>query len=647
MRGGIVSEPGEPGAGPAPSIAPAPARREQTRLVDLLDFVWKPAALFLLNAALALVCFPFFAPVSIVALISAAFSIVLGVQGLRHRRLAFLAWSLVTAVAALVWATLGIYVLQPGRLYCYIDGPFDPFSGAIIDVGRDSSRLFIVGDPLRRSAAVKWFVERLRSDVVFLESRRFGSDNVMLIPLSAAVRHPIQGTSGVTSSVQFVLSYYGPSISIGFEEEELEITTAVIYLPLVDVVERASEQPWRGVIHSREQAVEVAQYVAYLDVALSCASRGDFEHAIEGFDRGYKLAPTSREQARTLSLLSLTTFAVTGGNLGKLQSFSYYNAAIKRWSVSWKGQPVVNAALTDPVDLWLYGIFRSEYYERQREKWAHFLNLEDPTVTISARFQTGKEIRTAWRKFGTDPPEQSAIDAEAQQLLALIGGDGETGALARAVRERYGWSATTKRWLFEMLKEAQGPPVTPHDKVRLATKWAIAQLDEPWRAQYEKYDRVEDLIAQWLQPSPGERTGEEVAAYFTRISEIIEFQRLGTTFRAFGSAALKKAASETLKLPNPGDAPKVAWWERSFQDWFAAKVASIWLDYAENCHNKSSNCAATLRRWSDELVTDRTAEPHRFVPGIGFMIGLTRLARLDVPDDWVSLYRESLGMDPP
>ena len=127
----------------------------------------------------------------------------------------------------------------------------------------------------------------------------------------------------------------------------------------------------------------------------------------------------------------------------------------------------------------------------------------------------------------------------------------------------------------------------------------------------------------------------------TARSELLRFPRTSQVYAQMQALSEAAESSDSLKLDDPGLAPKTAWWERAFQDCIGAPC--LREDVFARAKHGEGECVAALVEFWNIVVSDGSSTPPRFAPGVGLILAMSRLKHLSVPDNRTHLCVDTVG----
>jgi tetratricopeptide (TPR) repeat protein len=588
-----------------------------------LDFVWKPAIFFILTTLSILFVCPFVAKVSLPSLGIVAATLVTVYIAVKRRRRYLLVVAAMLFLVAIAWATIGIFVVLPGTIYCFQSEFSNPLAATFSVLGsRDQDGGFLyLTDPIRSSQFVKRLVQYLRPQLVFLEPTTLSEQDVIRIPLTTAIVHTVRGTNPESSATELLVSYYGPGLRVYADSKALYVALGLKYFVLVDDLQKAARPlSWDVVLLNRQKGKDSAFYIANTDSGLAAAMAGDFEKAIGDLETAFAYAPSDLERARNRALLGQISFAILNGNIGETQALSYFNQAMQYWPLAAIGKPIQDSTLTSSLDAWLYQVLSRTFLLRENEypQWTKILRLPPPPSWALER--------PKFQNWQLSPlGEGSLVSAEGDRIIRLIENNASTDEVRRYVAEHDGWSPEVRRWLAELLVGRN----SPSEHLADVSEWAIQQMPEPWRSRYSKVRRHEITLRALVE-------------FMITSTKEFGFYSISAVFSQMYAAEI---ASADLALADVGMPPKSSWWQSSFIDWFGAKLFFV-MQYGDQiCSHPGDACSAWLTRMGDDMTRDNLGDRRLFAPGIAAILTLANHYHQQIDSSWALMYKESVGAD--
>ncbi|HKM84613.1 MAG TPA: hypothetical protein VJW96_00295 [Terriglobales bacterium] len=631
-------------------------KAETSRWAALLHSVQsklEPAFIVILNVIAGLLFFPFNLLTSVPAVLAICISAGLGWFGLRYGRRRLLVASGMIALVGIAWAAVGLFVVLQKPLYCYSSGTTSLFKGEVFQVGagKPLGHVFYITDPVRSSPIIRYIAQTLSRRIIFIEGREENGQHAILIPMTDAVVHRVSGTGDARSAEEIWLVHIGPTLEVGTDDARKTVTVGVGFtcVSIMFYLRKASDKPglpWQAVIYGAAGESNSALYVSYLDVALSAAARGEFETSIEALEVSYKYAPSEIERARNRVLLANVSLALLTGTLGGTQALSFMNEGMQHWAAAHRNEPVERVSLSDPVDIWLYYVFREAFFWRQAEypNWARLLVFHGSPVRVERQRPQGNGLTFySYTEPTADSPEQSLISAESDQLMALVSTTDDLGVLQRALTDKYGSSLDVRRWLVDTMMSAVVSEkfFPPSRQARRAIDWAIQQMPEPWYSQYSKAWHMGQVILQVDMSKPMETAERNV-----RLARELGFEKYA---RAFGEMLSQLSASKkaVVRIDTTGITPSDPWYHHNFLDWFAATVLAAGARAVEDCKSAGPQCRESLESTADLVQRDRGGRGELFAPGVALVLVEAQFADQDLDPNLTVIYREATGAEAP
>jgi len=604
----------------------------------------------ILNLIAALVFFPFNILTGVPAAILICTSIVLGWFAFRTGRRLFLTASIASALAGIVWAAVGLFVVLQRPLYCYSSDATNPLKGEVLRIGEGKhlGNVFYIADPVRGSTIVRKIAQSLSRHIIFIEDREEKGQHAILIPMTDAVMHRVSSTGGARSAEELWVPYFGPTLQVETTinaSKTVGVPFGVTYGAIMSYVQKANDRPglpWQAVIYDPVEGRKSALYVSYLDVALSAAAHGDLETSIETLESSYEYAPSEVERARNLVLLANVSLALMSGTIGGTQSLSFMNEGMQHWAAAHHNEPVEKTNLSDPIEIWLYYEFRSTFFSLQAEypNWAKLLTFHNSPVRNYEQHPLGNGLTFYnWTESIADSPEQSLISAENDQLMALVSATDDPDVLQRNLTERYGSYPDVRRWLAEtMISETFSwggfPPSKPLSR---AIESAIRQMPEPWYSQYSKAWHMQQVLLRRVDL----RNPIETAERGVQLARELGFKEYA---RVLGEA-LPQLSASVVRVNDTGVTPNDPWYRRNFLDWFAATALAAGARAVEVCKPAGPRCRELLESTADRVQRDRGGKGNLFAPGIALILTEARFAGQDLDPNWEVIYKEATGAE--
>ncbi|MGA2336818.1 MAG: hypothetical protein ABSG08_15740 [Terriglobales bacterium] len=621
-------------------------------VLTILKWVLGPvSAVGILGVILRFVFFPFNLLASVPAAIAIGTALGLGWLGFRNGRRLFFAASVVTLLAGIAWATLGLFVVLQKPLYCYSSDTTSLVKGEVfrVDAGKPLGNVFYITDPVRKSTIIRRIAQTLSPQIIFIEGREENGQHAILIPMTDAVLHQVSGTGDARSAEEIWLAYVGPTLQVGTHDptRNIKVGFGFTCVPIIYSLQKSSDKPglpWQAVIYDPAGESKSVLYVSYLDVALSAAARDDLGTSIETLELSYKYAPSEIERARNRVLLANVSLALLSGELGGTQALSFMNEGMQHWAKAHRNEPVERTSLSDPVDTWLYYIFRDAFFWRQAEypNWARLLVFHSSPVMVERQRPQGNGLTLYnWTEPMADPPEQSLISAENDQLMTLVSATDNLGVLQRTLTEKYGSSLDVRRWLVEtmmsgVLSEKISPP---SGQVSRAIAWAIQQTPEPWYSEYSKAWHLLHVMVRVDMSNPMETAERDV-----QLARELGFKEYA---RATGEMLSQLSASKkaVVRIDTTGITPSDPWYHRNFLDWFAATVLAAGARAVEDCKSSGPQCRESLESTADLVERDRGGKGKLFAPGVALVLVEAQFADQELNPNLTVIYKEATGAE--
>jgi hypothetical protein len=281
-------------------------------VLTILKWVLGPVSVAgILGVIVRFVFFPFNLLTSVPAAIAIGTALGLGWIGFRNGRRLFFAASVVTLLAGIAWATLGLFVVLQKPLYCYSSDTTSLVKGEVfrVDAGKPLGNVFYITDPVRKSTIIRRTAQTLSPQIIFIEGREENGQHAILIPMTDAVVHQVSGTGDARSAEEIWLAYVGPTLQVGTHDptRNIKVGFGFTCVPIIYFLQKSSDKPglpWQAVIYDPAGESKSVLYVSYLDVALSAAARDDLGTSVETLELSYKYASSEIERARNRVLLA-------------------------------------------------------------------------------------------------------------------------------------------------------------------------------------------------------------------------------------------------------------------------------------------------------------------------------------------------------
>jgi hypothetical protein len=499
--------------------------------------------------------------------------------------------------------------------------------------------------------------------VEYLESLPGHQPHVLTLPLSRGIRRTLPGPGSSVSAEELIISSVGSSLAVDFtighsctiSKCDAGVSTQLVAADSVAVdyirgISDPSELPWGAITYQHPEAEkDAALFGAQLDYALQAYSLGDVKHAIGAMESAAPIAPSSLERVRLFALLGTISTSLLSGNIGQVQGLAFFHHAISLWEPARSRRRLTRTEFTNPVDRWLFDVFWQTflYHQDAYPQWRGvFAYTARPTRTFRVGMRSDDAI--AYTRIDVIPrsPEESIFSAERQRLREMLQrSGGDSGSLARSIRNYIGGSPDLARWVSTVLVY---DPLLAASYFTAPILWetavveAVDLCDEPWRSQFRGLLSLVRELAPIYSTEGGVSLKAESLSQLSRLFSEYNFPRLARTFASVDLIAHEPKGTPLRRFAVE-PSPPLPWWHRKYRDWFGAFAFETMSSIGE-CDSVGPLCGEFLERTAQAFELEGGSDRTFFAPGVALALGWSQLLGQPINQRWFAAYRDVTGM---